>query len=554
MKFKKMLALVLACVMMLGLLAGCGGSNAGGSKETPDTTEKQVVSEIETVNTERASTLNSDEKAEKLTVAIGSDPQDLLPCNYNTGDRKYIFRLIYQGLFYVPSNDVYEPLIAKGYTEVDELHWDVEIYDNVYDSKGNHITADDVVYSYDYLQTTGYAVKYNYYESIEKIDDYTVRFTWSKPLTGLGAVDFVLGSTIIFDKDEFEKGNFATDPVGTGRYVVESFTSGSSVVCTLNENYWQADAELAAAETIQSNVKTVQFDVIAETASQIMALQTGKVDYIVSCPATSVDVFLEGGEYAEDFNVINVDTGMWYYITPNQYEGKIGADKNFRLACYYALDNNMIAKAIGNATALTTIGYEKTLDAPEEWFSEETYINTYDPAKAADYLAQSSYNGEKIRIMGDNSATAKAALTVIQQMLMNVGIDSELVIVEANMLPNYCADTEAWELYFTFGSGATSNIINGLNRILNRDEYGNHMSFGFIGDDDMDALFNEAYSKTGHNDESMTALKDYLLENAYHNWLFTTYNYAVASNRIAEVVFFPGGSQPNFSSFEFYLD
>lgn len=552
MKFKKTLALVLACVMMLGLLAGCSGSHAGG-EAAPETTEKKVESEVEPIDTERASTLNSDEKAEKLTVAIGSDPQDLLPCNYNTGDRKYIFKLIYQSLFFVPSNDVYEPLIAKGYTEVDELHWDVEIYDNVYDSKGNHITADDVVYSYEYLQTTGYAVKYNYYAGIEKIDDYTVRFTWSKPLSGLGAVDFVLGSTIIFDKDEFEKGNFATNPVGTGRYVVESFTSGSSVVCTINENYWQTE-ELAAREGVQANVKCVQFDVIAESASQIMALQTGKVDYIISCPATSVTAFLEGGEYAENFNVINVDTGMWYYITPNQYEGKIGADRNFRLAVYYALDNNMIAKAVGNASALPTIGNEKTLDIPADWLTEETYINTYDPAKAAEYLAQSSYSGEKLRLMGDNSATAKSALTVIQQMLMNVGIDSELVIVEANMLPNYCADTESWELYFTFGSGVTSNIINGLNRILNRDEYGNHMSFGFIGDDDMDALFTEAYSKAGHNDSSMTALKNYLLENAYHDWLFTTYNYAVASDRIAEVVFLPGGSVPNFSSFEFYLD
>ncbi|MDO4343441.1 MAG: ABC transporter substrate-binding protein [Eubacteriales bacterium] len=505
-----------------------------------------------TVDESRKSTANSDEKYEKLVVAIGSDPQDLLPCNYNTGDRKYIFKLIYQTLFWENGTDVYEPLIGKNYTEVDDLHCDVEIYDNVYDSAGNHITADDVVYSYNYLQETGYAVKYDYYESVEKVDDYTVRFTWTKPITSLSALQAIWGTTIIFSQKAFEEGNFATEPVGTGRYVVDSFTSGSSVVCSVNENYWQED-ELAESEIVQANVQTIEFDVIAEAAQQVIALQNGTVDFVASVSADSIGDFQEGGAYADQYSVISELNGQWWYITPNQLEGHVGNDINFRLAVYYALNNEAIATAVGNCEPMVTIGSSYQTDIPAEWFEEETYINTFDPELAKEYLDKSSYNGETLKLMGDNSANAKNALTMIQALLKNVGIETELAIVEANLLPNYCADETAWDLYVTYGAGG-ANMINGLNRILNKKEYGNDMAFGFVADDTLEETFQTAYSLEGHTDENMTALKNYILENAYHDFLFAPYQNMIASADIAEVAFFPGGIQPNFSSFTFYLE
>ena len=66
---------------------------------------------------------------------------------------------------------IYEPLmceyegeivgvIAKTITKVDDYTLDVEIYDYVYDQAGNHITADDVVFSFETMKASSmWAIK-----------------------------------------------------------------------------------------------------------------------------------------------------------------------------------------------------------------------------------------------------------------------------------------------------------------------------------------------------------------------------------------------------------
>ena len=88
--------------------------------------------------------------------------------------------------------------IRDRYKEVDDLHWQVEIYDYIYDSEGNHITADDVVFSFNELVESGNAFKYASFESVKKIDDYTVEFTWTAPIDSVGALEWPLSLIHIF--------------------------------------------------------------------------------------------------------------------------------------------------------------------------------------------------------------------------------------------------------------------------------------------------------------------------------------------------------------------
>lgn len=43
-----------------------------------------------------------------------------------------------------------QPWLAKSITKVDDLTYNVELYDYIHDSKGNLITSEDVVFSYEY--------------------------------------------------------------------------------------------------------------------------------------------------------------------------------------------------------------------------------------------------------------------------------------------------------------------------------------------------------------------------------------------------------------------
>ena len=73
------------------------------------------------------------------------------------------------------------PILAKGYPEVDDLHWQVELYDYIKDTDGNNITAQDVVFSINTLVDAGKALKYDKFESVKAIDDYTVEFPLDIP-------------------------------------------------------------------------------------------------------------------------------------------------------------------------------------------------------------------------------------------------------------------------------------------------------------------------------------------------------------------------------------
>lgn len=109
----------------------------------------------------------------KVTVAIPSDPGDLKPFGVNMGSKPVIYHEIYEYLFDMKDNN-YAPVLAKDFTKVDDLHYDVHLNENIYDSAGNHITASDVVFSTQKLIEAGQNFKWYMVGDVKAKDDYTV--------------------------------------------------------------------------------------------------------------------------------------------------------------------------------------------------------------------------------------------------------------------------------------------------------------------------------------------------------------------------------------------
>ena len=63
--------------------------------------------------------------------------------------------------------------------------------------------------------------------------------------------------------------SFATNPIGSGAYKFVSRTTGSNIVLTANEDYYRGAPE----------IKDITFEVIPNTATKAISLQTGEVDF-----------------------------------------------------------------------------------------------------------------------------------------------------------------------------------------------------------------------------------------------------------------------------------
>ncbi|MCC8068110.1 MAG: ABC transporter substrate-binding protein [Clostridiales bacterium] len=485
------------------------------------------------IDTSRTSTANSDERYEKVTVAIPSDPVDLGPTGYGDNSAQYTSKNYFESLFDFRDND-YVPIMTTGYTEVDELTWDVELYDYITDSDGNNITASDVVFSYQLLIDAGKAMKFDTFESVEAVDDYTVRFHWTKAIDSVGELEWPLCRVHIVSEQAYNDHAMASDPVGTGPYVVTEYVAGAKIVMEANDNYWQTD-ELCDVEHL-ANVQTLEYDIISETSQHVIALSTDQIQYTEQVPSENLADFEEGGQYADGHLVYETQGSTVEVLFPNCYDGKITADVNLRMAIFYAIDNEAVAMVAGTYDAAKAFGTPFFSDYNEEWESAEgNYMAVYDLDKAKEYLDQSSYNGEELVLLCPTDEASKSACTMIQTMLLQVGINVTINSEDGTLLETDMLDPANWDLlYKDIGGGSQ---VGEWNRPMNNEEFGDGYNMAKISDDTLQSYLLECATVEGHTEENMTMLHDYILENAYYYAVCTPRMTAVYSDDFASLVY-----------------
>ena len=158
-KLGKVLQTSLSVLLTASLLTACTATTGTASSEKEETVVGNV-SESESKGKEESG-INADGRYDKVIVAVNADPADLLPCKPNGNGKPKFFWSIYEALFDYDDDNNLVPSLASGYTEVSDTVWNIKLFEEIYDSEGNHITADDVVYSVNWLIETGNNIKYD---------------------------------------------------------------------------------------------------------------------------------------------------------------------------------------------------------------------------------------------------------------------------------------------------------------------------------------------------------------------------------------------------------
>lgn len=555
---KKAVGFFMATVMAASMvLTGCSGKQPSSQPSAPAAeTETEPAADrygeadgaIGEVDEQRKTTANSDERYDSVVFAIASDPTDLNPWNKMTGSKFSIYELIYEQLFDWIGGE-YVPSLAESYEVVDDLHYEVKLNENIHDSEGNIITVDDVIACYDRYVTGGYAVRFDSFDKVEKVDDSTLLFTWKTPITGIGELEHIFCNVQIYSQKAWEEHNFATEPVGTGPYVLKSFTSGSSVILEANDDYWRPADKMVPWHA--QNVQNIEFQVVSESSQNMIGLQTGVIDFSANISNDSLSSFQPGGEYSEDYMVYTIAGTNARYLAMNCTEGKITADPNFRLACFYAIDNEAVAAAVGMATPAKAFGSAQNPDYVKAWEDEKTYFNTCDLELAKEYLDKTAYNGETLILMGENSEIYKNSMVMIQSQLLQIGVNVEIQALDPTLAMENATKPDAYDMMT--GNMGGNPLIAGANRLLNNAEYGNGCAAAFVKDDKLQELYETAANVNTWNDETMTELFHYITENAYYLDMYGTDANIVCTKDIAEV-YVMNSSRVMPNACTYYLD
>ena len=260
--------------------------------------------------------------------------------------------------------------------------------------------------------------------SSKKIDDMTIQITTKGPysylLGDLALLPFGSPTAI---KAEGKDG-FATKPVGTGPFKVESYVRGQKLVMVRNPDYWRGPAKL----------DRVILRPIPDATARAAALQSGEVNWIEVPPPDSVTALKAGG-----FQVLtNAYSHVWPWVF--DLTKKPLDDVRVRQALNYAIDRATLSKSILNGTGRPALQYAPVGDAGYDP-SLDTY--TYDPAKAKQLLAAAGYpNGFSMTLSFPTSGSGNMVPIPMNESLQKdlaaVGVQVKLQPVEwASMLQDF---------------------------------------------------------------------------------------------------------------------
>ena len=521
MKSKRVLALLLAVVMMVGLLSGCSSSDNNNSNLT-DVAEVGSSRQGETDphrvdDTLTYSQLTEGQKTvvDKVVIGVQSDPSDWAPTAAPQNGRTVAVNgmSLYQPLGYFIGSTFCNQLCESYEISEDGRTVTAKMFDYIKDHNGNKVDANDAVYSYYWELESGFLRGTKKIEKVEAIDDYTVQFTLNADMD-IDTLGTCLGFNIFSQKSMEESENGMSNwPVGTGHYKLTAYESGSKFVYERNEDYWQTNEDYIYAHDF-ANVKTLEYLIIPESAQRSIALEMGTIDFCQEISADDIGKYMEGGAQSDKYWTYGAYDNLCMYLYPNMTEGKVTADENFAKALFYATNSQAVVDSVFKGLAVTCwdFGSRWVQGYDPAWENEDGYYQ-YDIDKAKEYLAKSNYNGEDLTILTEGTNDTSNTATLILGFLNQIGVTAHIEAVESSILNTYRENPDNWDI-LVMKFACSQYTVKGYYMSMDQGRYTWGGSINFVFDDTLQGYINQNMQRTW-TQEGVQEMHEYMMEKAY---------------------------------------
>lgn len=376
-----------------------------------------------------------------------------------------------------------EPALAKSWTvSKDGTQFTLKLRRGVRFSDGQPFDADDVIFSYkvyldeqvhssqrDLLIISGKPLK------LEKLDAYTVRFTFPSPYAPAERVfdGLAILPRHLLEKD-YQAGKIAqqwtltTPPAqiaGLGAFRLKQVIPGDRIVLERNPYYWKIDSKGQRLPYLDE----LTFVVVPTQDAQVIRFQAGDSQIISSLSADNYAA-LEAEQKARHFRLYDAGPGLEYnflmFNLNDDVEGRLPEiarkqkwfrDVRFRQAISAAIDRAGIVRLVyrNRAAALAT----HVSPGNKAWFNSSVPVPVRSLPHARELLkaAGFSWNAENMLldsggqpvefsiVVTSSNAQRNQMATLVQADLKAIGISAHVVPIEGRSANDRLLNTHDYE-------------------------------------------------------------------------------------------------------------
>ena len=426
---KKIVSLTLALLLVLSLFAGCS------SKTSSDTSSDTSANNSSDASSDTAASESTGETRDDIVIALASEPTQLDPQYLSDTYSSLLVLNTHDPLFRrLPSGDIV-PALAESYElSEDGLVVTLHLREGVKFQDGTEMTAEDVAFSLNRAIETAQSETYTEsFKEARVVDTYTVELELLYPDVAVLPL-LTQGNNCIVPKhvvEEVGEENYANNICGTGAYKLVDWQKGAKLILEANKDYWEG----APA------IKHVEYRILTESTTSIVALETGSVDLVMNIGALDAQMVQSNDElgYAETTSTTT------YYVAFNCQKAPLD-NKLVRKALAMAVDkDSIILGAVdGAGMPAANIMPDGTSGAPAE--ADQPTIG-YDPEGAVKLLEEAGYGAGELTVhLAVREGATKKAATILQDQWKAIGVNTVVDVMERSAMFNdmYNGNLEAY--------------------------------------------------------------------------------------------------------------